>query len=457
MGARLATGGRFFVCTPPRALNGPECLSTARDVDAQAAIHDRADKWRSPRSNVRLRSESAREMTVKRALPKTVWTLGLVSMFMDISSEMIHALLPLFLTTALGASVALVGLIDGVAESTASIAKVFSGYLSDRLRRRKPLILLGYGLGALTKPLFALATTPGLVFGARFADRIGKGLRGAPRDALIADVTPAEFRGRAYGLRQALDTAGAFLGPVAAIGLMALFANDFRAVFWVAVVPALIAVALVLVGVEETREAPHESAARAPIALRDLARLDHAFWAVVIVGVVMTLARFSEAFLILKANAAGVPLAYAPAVLVVMNVVYALGAYPAGALADRFAPARLLLLGLAALIAADLCLAFAPGVSGAFAGIAFWGGHMALTQGLFAKLIADRAPADLRGSAFGLFNLATGLAMLAASVIAGLLWDRIGPAATFVAGAGFALLASVLSVAGLRARANAND
>ncbi len=394
---------------------------------------------------------------MRRALPRTVWALGLVSLFMDISSEMIHALLPLFLTTMLGASVALVGLIDGVAESTASISKVFSGYLSDRFGRRKPLILLGYGLGALTKPLFALAASPALIFAARFADRIGKGLRGAPRDALIADATPPEFRGRAYGLRQALDTSGAFIGPVAAIGLMALFANDFRAVFWLAAIPAVIAVTLVVVGVEETRAPPNENSARAPIALRDLGRLNRAFWGVVIVGVMMTLARFSEAFLILKANAEGLPLAFAPAVLVVMNVVYAAGAYPAGALADRIAPVRLLLFGLAALIAADLLLAFAPGVWGAFAGIALWGGHMALTQGLLAKLVADRAPVELRGSAFGLFNVAAGIAMLAASVIAGVLWDRLGPAAAFIVGAAFAFSAGVLAMALFRERAKAAD
>ena len=383
-------------------------------------------------------------------LPKTVWALGLVSMFMDISSEMIHALLPLFLTTTLGASVALVGLIDGVAESTASISKVFSGYLSDRFGRRKPLILLGYGLGALTKPLFALATSPALVLGARFADRIGKGLRGAPRDALIADVTPAEFRGRAYGLRQAMDTSGAFTGPVAAIGLMALFTNDFRAVFWVAVIPALIAVALVLAGVEEKHEPRSANSVKAPIALGDLSRLDRAFWSVVIVGVVMTLARFSEAFLILKAHDEGLPLTLAPAVLVVMNVIYALGAYPAGAAADRMEVRKLLLWGLATLIAADLLLAFAPGIGGAFSGIALWGVHMALTQGLFAKLIADRAPEELRGSAFGLFNLATGLALLAASVIAGLLWDQLGSDATFIAGGLLALAAGGLALARLR-------
>ena len=385
-----------------------------------------------------------------RALPKTVWALGLVSMFMDISSEMVHALLPLFLTTTLGASVALVGLIDGVAESTASISKVFSGYLSDRFGRRKPLILLGYGLGALTKPLFALATSPALVLGARFADRIGKGLRGAPRDALIADVTPAEFRGRAYGLRQAMDTSGAFTGPVAAIGLMALFTNDFRAVFWVAVIPALIAVALVLAGVEEKHEPRSANSVKAPIALGDLSRLDRAFWSVVIVGVVMTLARFSEAFFILKAHDEGLPLTLAPAVLVVMNVIYALGAYPAGAAADRMEARTLLLWGLATLIAADLLLAFAPGIGGAFSGIALWGVHMALTQGLFAKLIADRAPEELRGSAFGLFNLATGFAMLAASAIAGLLWDQLGSDATFIAGGLLALAAGGLALARLR-------
>lgn len=385
-----------------------------------------------------------------RALPKTVWALGLVSMFLDISSEMIHALLPLFLTTTLGASVALVGFIDGVAESTAAISKVFSGYLSDRFGRRKPLILLGYGLGALTKPLFALATSPALVLGARFADRVGKGLRGAPRDALIADVTPAEFRGRAYGLRQAMDTSGAFIGPVAAIGLMALFANDFRAVFWVAVIPALIAVALILAGVEEKHQTRRASSVKAPIALGDLSRLDRAFWSVVVVGVMMTLARFSEAFLILKAHDEGLPLTLAPAVLVAMNVIYALGAYPAGAAADRVAARTLLLWGLAALIAADLLLAFAPGVWGAFSGIALWGVHMALTQGLFAKLIADRAPEELRGSAFGLFNFATGLALLAASVIAGLLWDQLGSDATFIAGGLLALAAGGLALARLR-------
>lgn len=377
-------------------------------------------------------------------IPRTVWALGLVSLFMDISSETIHALLPLFLTATLGASVALVGLIDGVAEATASIAKVFSGYLSDRLRKRKMLILTGYGLAAVTKPLFALAGSPAVVFGARFADRIGKGLRGAPRDALVADVTPPEIRGRAFGLRQSLDTVGAFAGPLLAIGLMVLFANDIRMVFWIAVFPAVLAVACVVFGVEDAPAAIAPVAAP-PVQLNDLKRLPRAFWMVTLIGVVFTLARFSEAFLILKASAEGLPLVLAPLVLVVMNIVYALGAYPAGIWSDRVPAQWLFGWGLVALIAADLSLGLLPGLGGAFLGIALWGAHMALTQGLLAKLVADHAPADLRGSAFGAFNLMTGVAMLFASVIAGLVWDRFGADVTFLVGAGFAAVAMLIA------------
>jgi MFS family permease len=365
---------------------------------------------------------------------------------MDVSSEMIHALLPLFLTTTLGASVVLVGLIEGVGESTAAIVKVFSGYLSDRLRRRKPIILIGYGLGALSKPFFALAGAPPMVLAARFADRIGKGMRGAPRDALIADITPKAVRGRAYGVRQALDTAGAFIGPVLAIALMAAFSGNMRAVFWFAIVPGAIAVLLVLLGVED-RAAGAEQAEEAPVRLADLRKLGLAFWGVVGVGVLFTLARFSEAFLVLKAHDEGLPIALAPVVLMAMNVVYALGAYPAGAWSDKAPPAIVLLWGLAALIGADLALALAPGLSGAFAGIALWGAHLALTQGLLAKLVAGSAPQALRGSAFGLFNLATGLALLGASIAAGILWDRLGSAATFVTGAAFAAASAILVAA----------
>ena len=387
--------------------------------------------------------ESSGEMQQRARIPQTVWALGIVSLFMDLSSEIIHGLLPLFMTVTLGASVAMVGLVDGIAESTASIAKIFSGYLSDRLGRRKPLILLGYGLGALSKPFFAVAGSVGIVLAARFADRIGKGLRGAPRDALVADVTPPAIRGRAFGLRQALDTVGAFLGPLLAIGLMMAFANDMRSVFWIAAIPAILAVFIVVAGIEE-RPSPQAGAGRIPIRFRDLAGLGSGFWTVGGIGIVFTLARFSEAFLVLKANAEGLPLAFAPLVLVVMNIVYSLGAYPAGILSDRVGARHFLLWGLLFLIAADLALAFLSGLFGAFLGIGLWGAHMALTQGLMAKLVADNAPESLRGSAFGLFNLATGLALLAASVIAGLLWDRLGSQATFVAGASFAGIAFFL-------------
>ncbi len=377
-------------------------------------------------------------------IPRTVWALGLVSLLMDTSSEIVHALLPLFMTVQLGLSVAMIGLIDGVAEATASITKLFSGYISDRLGRRKPLILIGYGLAAITKPVFAITGSAGLVFGARFADRIGKGLRGAPRDALIADVTPPELRGRAFGLRQSLDTVGAFVGPLLAVGLMLILANDIRMIFWIATIPAALAVLVIIVAVRDV-DAPRVAGVRVPLRLADLRSLPSTYWAVVALGTVLTLARFSEAFLILKANAEGLPLALTPLVLVVMNLVYAAGAYPAGHFADRMPPVRLLGGGIICLIAADLVLAMAPGLVGVTLGLILWGAHMALTQGLLAKLVADHAPAHLRGSAYGMFNLATGIALLFASVIAGLLWDRFGADATFFAGAGFATVALLLA------------
>jgi MFS family permease len=390
---------------------------------------------------------SANRQSRRPKIPRTVWVLGFVSLMMDVSSEVVHALLPVFLTTTLGASVLIVGLIDGLAESTASIVKVFSGFFSDRLGRRKPFILLGYGLGAVSKPFFPLAGGAALVLGARLADRVGKGLRGAPRDALVADVTPEAIRGRAFGLRQSLDTTGAFLGPLLALLLMSLFAGDIRAVFWVAVFPAGLAVLLVVLGVKDRAGTPEATPARSPVRIRDIARLDSSFWRVVAIGVMFTLARSSEVFLILKASREGLPLALVPLVLVVMNIVYALGAYPAGALSDSVGPNRQLLLGLGTLIVADLSLAFSSGIAGSFAGIAFWGAHMALTQGLFAKLVAQHAPESLRGSAFGLFNLCTGVALFFASLVAGVTWDYIGPAATFLIGAGLATATGMMILA----------
>ena len=378
-----------------------------------------------------------------KSVPRTVWALGLVSLFMDVSSEMVHSLMPAFLVGTLGASVSLLGLIEGIAEATASITKLFSGWISDRLGRRKLLAVFGYGLAALTKPVFPLAATPLQVLGARFADRIGKGIRGAPRDALVADVTPPEIRGLAFGLRQGLDTVGAFLGPLLAIGLMFALSNNIRGVFAWAVVPAAIAVALLVLGVEDPK--PDAGAPRrpAPIQASELAALGRPFWSVTAVGVIFTLARFSEAFLILRAQAVGLPIALAPVVMVAMNIVYALVATPAGGLSDRMDRRVLLLAGLGVLVAADAALAFLGSVPGVLFGVALWGLHLGLTQGILAALVADAAPARLRGTAFGLFNLASGLALLAASILAGLLWSAYGAPATFLAGGGFAVLAAL--------------
>lgn len=367
--------------------------------------------------------------------------MGFVSMLMDISSELIHSLLPVFMVTVLGASMTTIGLVEGIAEGTAAITKVFSGAVSDYLGKRKLLAVLGYGLGAITKPIFPLATTIGWVFAARFIDRVGKGIRGAPRDALVADIAPPELRGAAYGLRQSLDSIGAFLGPLLAVAFMALLANDIRAVLWVAVAPAFLAVALLVVGVREPERAEARSAVRRPLLLTDAKRLPLRYWLIVLLGAVFTLARFSEAFLILRAQEVGLALGYVPMVLIAMNVVYAAAAYPAGIAADGFSRRTLLMLGLAMLVAADIVLAAAATPWAAFIGAALWGLHMGLTQGLFAQLVADTAPAELRGTAFGIFNVAGGCALLLASVIAGALWSTFGAPATFLTGAAFAMLA----------------
>ena len=375
-----------------------------------------------------------------RHLPAGIWMLGFVSMLMDVSSELIHSLLPVFMVTVLGASALTVGLIEGVAEATALIVKIFSGSLSDYLGRRKALAVIGYGLGAFSKPLFAIATGLGMVLTARFLDRVGKGIRGAPRDALVADIAPAHMRGAAFGLRQALDTVGAFVGPLLAMGLMLVWANDFRAVFWVAVVPAFLAVALLMFGVREP-ERPARAKRINPIHWREIKRLSHAYWWVVGIGSVFALARFSEAFLLLRAQESGVPTAYVPLALVAMNGVYAVSAYPFGKLSDRVRHSALLAVGLMVLIAADLLLAYGNSRPLIFAGIALWGLHMGLTQGLLATMVADTAPVDMRGTAFGFFNLFSGLTLMIASVLAGLLWDRLGSSSTFTAGAIFCALA----------------
>ncbi|MDB5494149.1 MAG: transporter [Phenylobacterium sp.] len=383
---------------------------------------------------------AAKPERVLGQIPAGVWTLGFVSLLMDVSSEMIHGLLPVYLVSVLGASALAVGAIEGVAESTALITRIFSGAISDWLGKRKLLAGLGYGLAALTRPIFPLANSVGWLVAARFIDRIGKGIRGAPRDALIADIAPQHLRGASFGLRQALDTVGAFLGPAIAILLMVVSHDNFRLVFWWAVLPAVLCVALLVLAVREPPAPPRPAKVRFPLALSELRRLGPRFWLVAGLAAVFTLARFSEAFLILRARSLGLGEAYAPAVLVVMNLVYALSAYPAGALSDRVGRRGVFLAGIGLLIASDLVLAAAPSLAGVAAGLVLWGLHMGFTQGLLGALVADTAPADLRGTGFGALNLMIGLATLAASLIAGALWDRLGPPATFMAGAGLALV-----------------
>lgn len=374
-------------------------------------------------------------------MPRTIWMLGFVSLLMDTSSELIHALLPIFLVTTLGASTLTVGIIEGIAEAATSITKVFSGVISDWIGKRKPLVVLGYGIAALTKPLFPLASTVGLVVIARLMDRLGKGIRGAPRDALVADIATPELRGAAFGLRQSLDTIGGFLGPLLAIALMFWFADDIRTVLWFAVPPAFLALALLVVAVPEPERKASDKSDKFPISRTELARMPASYWWVVVVGSVLTLARFSEAFLILRAQGVGLPLAWIPGVLVIMSAVYAAAAYPAGLLSDRMNRRYVLMMGIAVLIGADLTLTYMTSVVGIFLGAALWGLHMGFTQGLLATLVADAAPAQLRGTAFGVFNLVCGLMMLAASALAGFLWDRFGAPTTFLTGAAFAALA----------------
>lgn len=375
-------------------------------------------------------------------IPTGVWILGFVSMLMDISSEMIHSLLPLFMVTSLGASSTVIGVIEGLSESTALIVKIFSGVLSDYFGKRKVLALIGYTLGAITKPLFAVAPTISIVLTARLLDRMGKGIRGAPRDALVADITPPHLRGASFGLRQALDTVGAFLGPLLAVALMLLWSNDFRAVFWVAAIPGLLAVALLFLGL---REPEHSQTGKRtnPICQESLKRFDKKYWWVVAVGAVFTMARFSEAFLVLRAYQGGIPVSMVPLVMVTMNCIYSISAYPMGKLSDNMSHTRLLTLGLFVLIAADLVLAASNSWSIVLAGVALWGVHMGITQGLLAAMVAHAAPEDLRGTAYGFFNLISGFAMLLASGIAGLLWDRLGAPFTFYASALFCVVALV--------------
>lgn len=387
-------------------------------------------------------------------LSSGVWALGFVSLFMDLSSEMIHGLLPVFLVGTLGVSAAGLGLIEGLAESTAAITKIFSGVWSDRLGRRKPLAIVGYGMAAITKPLFPLADSVVTAFSARFIDRIGKGIRGAPRDALVADLSAPEERGAAYGLRQTLDTIGAFLGPLIAVGLMLWLADNVRMVFWIATAPAVISVLILVFAVHEPSATRPKAVRGNPLAGFHWRVFPAPFWRLVVIVILFTFTRSSEAFLVLRAQSVGLREAYAPLALVAMNLAYVLSAYPAGALSDRMSRHRLLALGCIVMLVADGCLAFGRTPTVIFIGIAAWGLHMGMTEGLLNALTADHAPAHLRGTAFGVVNLVRGVMLLVASLVAGALWTNFGPAATFLAGAVFALLTAVIAARSSSAATN---
>jgi len=406
------------------------------------------DSWETMRGSAFCRDRNfMKRLGITRAngpvVPSTVWVLGVVSLLMDASSELVHSLLPLFMASVLGASTLTIGFVEGVAEATAAVVKIFSGTLSDWFGKRKLLLVLGYGLSAFTKPVFPLATSMAWVFGARFADRIGKGIRGAPRDAFVADITPPAVRGAAYGLRQALDSIGAFVGPLLAVLLMYWLMNDIRAVLWFAAVPAVCAVTLLLFAIREPEHHEVRSRDRERLTLADLGQFRRGYWVLTGLGLVLTLARFSEAFLVLRAQDVGLAIGYVPAVMIVMNVIYASSAYPAGWAADRFSVRVLLLAGIVCLVLADLTLAWARTSGLVFIGTGLWGLHMGLTQGLFSKLVAAESPPSLRGTAFGMFNLMTGVGLLLASVIAGFLWTVTGPSMTFLAGALFAGIAAL--------------
>lgn len=377
----------------------------------------------------------------RSAIPATVWMVGFVSLLMDVSSEMINTLLPLYLAGGLGASALAIGFIEGISVAIATASKFLSGVLADFSRRAKPIAVLGYGLAALSRLIFPLATSVDLIVLARAMDRVGKGIRGAPRDAIVAAVTPQGMRGASFGLRKSLDTVGGFLGPLIAIAAMLLLAGDIVTVFWLAALPAGMAVAVLIFAVREPAESRAEIKNIPAFRFADAFRLNPAIWTVICLAGVIMLARFSEAFLLLKSVEAGFSLTWVPVSIVIMHGVYGLCAYPVGKLSDTIGNTGLLLCSLVFLVVAHLTIAFSATVWEFVIGIVFWGLHMGFSQGLLGAMVADASPAGLRASAFGAFNLVTGIVLLIGNVAAGWLWQDLGSHAPFIAGALLSLFA----------------
>jgi len=371
---------------------------------------------------------------------RNVFILGVVSFFTDISSEAVYPLVPIFLTKSLGAPLAVVGAIEGVAEGTASIVRWLSGWLSDRLGRRKSFVVLGYGMAAVAKPLLALAFHWPVVLFARFVDRFGKGVRTAPRDALVAQWTERGERGRAFGFHRAVDTAGAVLGPLGALALLAVLGENFRLIFLLAFIPAVLGMVLLRLVAERTPR-PEPSAAVEPKGGGGLGAAYYGFFAV---SLVFALGNSSDAFLILRSRNLGLGVSEAVLAYVAYNTSYSLLAMPAGIVSDRLGRRNVIGLGFA--VFAAVYLGFAAIDAGAYVWLLFpvYGVYMALTEGVGRALVADLVPSERRGSALGLYQGGVGLMALLSSIMAGLLWDHVGPSAPFFLGGSTAALALVL-------------
>lgn len=382
------------------------------------------------------------------SLNKTVFVLGLVSLFTDLSSEMIYPVLPLFLANVIGASTMFIGLIEGIAESTASFLKVFSGWLSDKFGKRKQLVLAGYGLSSLVKPLLAVATSGWHVLGVRFVDRIGKGIRGAPRDAMIADVTEPDKRGRAFGFHRAMDTAGAVIGPAATFLILMLFGNNYRLLFLIAAVPALIAVAIIIFGIKEKRpQSPAGDCRIAPPVSnvrteRQKAPLSRQFIILLIIIGVFTLGNSSDAFLILRAQGAGIAVWLIPLLWLFFNLVYTLVSMPAGRLSDKIGRKRIILLGFIIYAASYLGLAFANAGWQIWALFGLYGVYYAMTEGVIRAHIADVVPEATRATSYGIYNFVVGVLVLPANLLTGWIWKVAGYQTALSVGAGLAILAA---------------
>ncbi|MFZ5862617.1 MAG: MFS transporter [Nitrospirota bacterium] len=396
-------------------------------------------------------SESRRSMF---SLPRTVVMLGVVSLLTDASSEMIYPLLPLFLATTLGAGAAFIGLIEGVAESTASLLKFASGWWSDRLGKRKALVVAGYTVSACARPLVALAGAGWHVLAIRFTDRVGKGLRSAPRDALLAASTPPGSWGNAFGFHRAMDHTGAIIGPLIAMALLAWGLTDLRVLFALAAIPGLLAVAVLVFAVRDDTTVARSVPAAQPIRL-SLAPFSPRFKTVLAVITLFTLGNSSDAFLLLKAHAVGINAAWIPLLWILLHITKAASSTPAGALSDRIGRPRLILAGWMTYAAVYAGFGVADSAWQVWVLFAVYGLFFGLTEGVEKAYVADLAPAEHRGTAYGLYHAAVGMAALPASLLMGLVWEHVSPVAAFGLGAGLALLASALFLVVLRAQGRA--